>query len=84
MAYVRNCGATTRFVTHVNVRETEHEFAKTSAGTIVAGEVLTLDGDPSAIELAWLDAKTLRVRYSGGARLTHSESFWNDVRVVLG
>jgi hypothetical protein len=83
VAYVRNCGATTRFVSHVNVRETAQEFTKTSAGIIVAGEVLTLDGEPSTIELAWPDAKTLRVRYSGGARLTHSEASWNDVHVVL-
>src|SRR5688572_3575620 len=56
----RNCGATTGFVSHLNIRSRSHSFSLNSAGTITDGEVFTTNGQHK-IELSWKDDSHLDV-----------------------
>jgi hypothetical protein len=59
--YQRNCGATTRYVYHVNVHK-KGESLKAglfSYGTITSGEVFTSERPP--VEITWVGPKLLRI-----------------------
>jgi hypothetical protein len=56
--FVRNCGATTSFATHVNLRASSHSFAATPHGTITEGEVFVREGE-EPVKLVWKSATHL-------------------------
>ena len=79
--FVRSCGATTGYVTHVNLRKTTDVFLADRSGVITAGQVVSTDGVALAT-LKWLKDTELEVRL----RATHGLSInvapkWKDVVV---
>jgi hypothetical protein len=57
--YVRNCGATTDYVTHANVRRASRSFQADWHGTVKTGEALTLKGNV-VLHPVWTTANSLR------------------------
>lgn len=83
--FLRNCGATTPFMQHVNLREKKHsrgEFSPDSRGAIEDGQVfLTSAG---ALSIAWEDAKTLVVKCKNCPHNCCDKAWvksWNDIKV---
>jgi hypothetical protein len=74
-AFVRDCGATTGYVTMVSLRKTRTLF-----GYPKPTRVLSVDGQPD-VALVWGSRDTLSVTYEGGVWFTKLES-WRDVRIV--
>jgi hypothetical protein len=70
--YVRDCGATTGYVTHVNPRSRWSWFHTNWIGTITDGEVLTAVSPP--VNLVWRDAKDLEIQYQHYFKSGGSES----------
>jgi hypothetical protein len=60
--YRRNCGATTGYLTHVNLRDRWNYFNPTWVGTIVQGQVFAI-GCTSKVDLVWVDESNLNLRY---------------------
>jgi hypothetical protein len=61
--FVRNCGATTGYVTHVNLRDAGKPFAPDQNGVISAGEIASVEGT-SKVHLTWVQASILNVQVS--------------------
>jgi hypothetical protein len=59
--FIRNCGATTPYVTHVNLRASNRPFAVTQAETIVEGTVFEKKGR-EPVKLIWKDATHLLIQ----------------------
>lgn len=60
--YVRNCGATTGYLTHVNLRPKWSYFNNTWVGTIVQDQVFD-NACLSKINLLWKDNSNLEIQY---------------------
>ena len=78
--FERNCGATTDYVAHVNLRLTSTRFKEDSSGTIKEGEVFVAEGRPQ-IRLAWIDSMTLVVECIGADRVFKKEDSWQNIRI---
>ena len=78
--FVRGCGATTPFATHVNLRYDSRPFTVTQYGTIEDGEVYMRKGE-GPVKLVWQDATHLVVE----CRLTdvcEQKASWNSIAIV--
>jgi hypothetical protein len=77
----RGCGATTGFLYHVNIRNSNASFSADTRGVIEDGQVfLTHEGK---ISVNWKDDKSLQVTCDGcpkDRKLT-METSWNDVSI---
>jgi hypothetical protein len=80
--FVRNCGATTGYVTHINLRGTGDAFVPDSHGVIKSGEVVSMDGNPH-ITLNWRGDEDLEVKVLSGDRRDsiNNSGIWNSVHV---
>ncbi|MGH8454337.1 MAG: DUF5412 family protein [Nevskiales bacterium] len=65
--YIRNCGATTGYVTHVNVRRHDEEFSADSSGVIRQGGVFLVKGSEKT-KIEWRIGE-LEILY-GGEKVT--------------
>ena len=63
-AFIRSCGATTGWLTHVNLRPRWSYFNTTWPGTIIDGEVFSNDCW-SKVNLVWKDSSNLEIQYEG-------------------
>lgn len=59
--FERNCGATTSFVTHINLRPTGGSYSIGSSGAIYDGEVFVVRGRHE-VDILWEAGEILRVR----------------------
>jgi len=72
--FIRNCGATTGYVTPVNLRGAGDAFVPDSHGVIRGGEVVSMDGNPR-VALNWTGDADLEVEvFSGDQRKPISNS----------
>lgn len=80
--FVRNCGATTGYVTHVNLRGASDAFVPDSHGVIRAGEVISMDGNPR-VALNWTGDTDLEVVVLSRVRRStiNNSGLWNSVHV---
>ena len=80
--FVRNCGATTGYVTHVNLRGAGDAFVPDSHGVIRAGEVVSVGGNPR-VALNWTDDADLEVEVLSrdNRSLISNSGLWNSVHV---
>ena len=80
----RNCGATTRYADHINIRPATKRFSTNFfAGTITEGEVFTLEnrngGGP--VQLEWA-GRTLKIHYPANEGVFKKQPTWNDVDIA--
>jgi len=77
--FVRGCGGTTGYVTHVNLRKTTDALVPDRSGVITAGEVVTTDGVAS-VTTRWVGNAKLEVGLRGtGPLKINTVGMWNDV-----
>ncbi len=79
--FERNCGATTPYVTHVNLRESPEELRASSSGTVVDGEIYTVRGQPQ-LKLTWSSDSSISIETIGGEEILGRESIWKEVKVT--
>jgi hypothetical protein len=80
VVFVRNCGATTSFGTHVNLRESSRPFSSTAHGTVEEGEVFTREGE-GWVKLVWKGPNHLVVE-SPQTDVSEQKSSWRDVAIT--
>lgn len=81
VTFRRNCGATTGFLYHVNIRRSTSSFSSDMRGVIEDGQVfLTREGK---VTIAWKDDKTLHIICDGCQkdRQPTMEPAWRDVSI---
>jgi hypothetical protein len=78
--FVRNCGATTPYVTHLNLREVGENFKPDSNGVIVEGEVYTVKGQ-AEIKVSWSSESSLLIETIGGPEVLGKEKSWKEVTI---
>ena len=79
--FVRGCGATTGYVTHVNLRKATDVFMADRGGVITGGEVVTTEG-VALVKPRWVQNTELEVRLRGEAPLAvNVATMWNDVAI---
>lgn len=77
----RGCGATTGFLFHVNIRDSNGSFSADHRGAIEDGQIfLTREGK---IDINWKGNKNLQISCTGCPkdRKPTMESSWNDVSI---
>jgi hypothetical protein len=74
VSYERNCGATTGYVTHVNVLSSAVDF-----GGQDEGRVLTIEGK-CAVDVRWR-GRTLVLRYASTCEVFRRVAQWKSVNV---
>jgi hypothetical protein len=86
--FIRNCGATTGYLTHVNLKSTWNYFNTTWVGTISQGEVFG-NGCEHHVRLVWIDESHLEIGYvrcpkiEGQDHLPYSKKTnWNGVTIT--
>ena len=80
----RNCGATTRYVEHINLRRTDRKFSSSFfSGTINDGEVFTLENRSGggSVEFEWV-GNLLKIHYPADEGVFKRQSSWNDVEIA--
>ena len=87
-AYVRNCGATTGFVTHANLRSRWSWFGTSWKGTIDDGEVFD-NACRSKVNFVWKDETSLEIQYGacairGGEKdpAWMKDASWREVKIT--
>ena len=78
--FERNCGATTPYITHLNLRESGEDFKPNSNGVIVQGEVYTVKGQ-SEIKVTWSTELSILIETIGGQEVLGKEKTWNEVTI---
>jgi hypothetical protein len=58
--YVRNCGATTAYVTHLNIRRRSNSLRPGLDGAVRNGEIVSIKGN-EAVKVTWLAPDHLQV-----------------------
>jgi hypothetical protein len=82
---VRNCGATTDYVTHVNLRSEESNFkAGFFDGTIKDGEISTIGHRDGGERFCWLSSRQLNIEYPTPESEMAARHAWRDVAVEYG
>jgi hypothetical protein len=79
----RDCGATTDFVTHVNLRHSDKRLAVDGKGTITQGEVFTFSGR-AALELQWQSDTKFQIACDGCPEkyIFKRDQVWNGIELV--
>jgi hypothetical protein len=79
---IRNCGATTDYASHVNVRSSGSSFHRGFFdGRITDGEILTFAG-AGRVRYCWLAAKRLNLDIQGRGKARKTSYAWQDVDVT--
>ena len=79
--FVRDCGATTGYVTHVNLRKATDVFMADRGGVIATGQVVTIKG-VALVTAKWVKNAELEVRLRGEAPLAvNVAAMWNDAAI---
>ncbi|MDQ4122176.1 MAG: hypothetical protein M3209_12115 [Acidobacteriota bacterium] len=85
--YVRDCGATTGWLTHVNLRSSWGWFNPRWYGTITDGQVFA-NSCWSKVNLIWMDNSNLEIQYqkcdarsNGRDAAFMKESTWNGINI---
>ncbi len=78
--YVRNCGATTGFVSHVNIHRSKTRVHANKVGVIDDGEVLVVAGEPY-LEIKWTGPRSLEIRVESTKVFKKLPSF-DGVRIL--
>lgn len=86
-AYVRNCGATTDYLTHANLISRWRWFNTSWVGTITDGQVFANDCW-SKVDFVWKDNANLEIRYErcaprkdGKEAAFMKESSWEGINI---
>jgi hypothetical protein len=80
----RNCGATTRYVEHINLRRTDRKFSSGFLdGTIKDGEIFTLEtrDDGGSVEFEWV-GRVLTIHYPADEGVFKKQTTWKDVEIA--
>jgi hypothetical protein len=82
--YQRNCGATTGFVTHINLRRASDAVRTEANGTISKDQILLANGSP-VIKLHWLDDANLVLEVDQKDRpsVVSIKESWKSVYIKL-
>jgi hypothetical protein len=82
--FERNCGATTGFVTHINLRLSTHADRPDNHGVVSVGQVLIANGQPQ-IRMEWEGDNTVvvRMRKQDVPDLVSHQEHWESVLVRL-
>jgi len=82
--YVRSCGATTDYATHVNLHRSEDTPRPNAAGVISDGEVLLETGERYVVG-KWDGEKHLTLTVKGGAApvIGSADRTWNAIEVRI-
>jgi hypothetical protein len=81
---IRNCGATTDYASHINVRSNGSSFHRGFFdGTITDGEILTAAG-AGPVRYCWLAAKRLNLDIQDRKKVRRTSLVWQDVDVTYG
>jgi hypothetical protein len=82
--YQRNCGATTGFVTHINLRFASEANLTQANGTISQGQILVAKGTP-LIKLRWIDDTSLVLQVDPKDRpnIVSIQESWKSIRIKL-
>ena len=80
--YVRDCGAFSETVSHVNLREKGEKLSPDARGLISTGEVFAAQGNHT-IYLIWKDERHLSIECVGcGAKqVLKKEASWKEVQI---
>jgi hypothetical protein len=80
VVYVRNCGATTAYATHVALHERGRFFDSESAIVFVGAS-----GEPSRprVSARWVDRNKLEVTYPRTTRVSRTLTSWEGIDIVL-
>lgn len=81
--FVRNCGATTPFVYHINLRKSTNKFPINLSGTITEGTVITIASQKLVME--WKDDNMLSVKCMNckpGVKYK-MEKTWQNVNIAF-
>jgi hypothetical protein len=70
--YERNCGATTGFHTHVNIRSKWDYFNTVWVGTITQGQVFSM-ACRTEVKLVWKDDNNLEIHYRSCEKIYKSQ-----------
>ena len=82
---IRNCGATTSYVNHVNLRLADSAFhADFFNGTITDGEILSGGKYTGRIRFCWAGARRLNIEYPEPERESLKQRAWRDVEITYG
>ncbi len=81
--FIRNCGATTPFVYHVNLRASSEKFTANLSGTIYDGEVFDINN--RKVNLVWKDAQTLFIECKDcpANEPIILENSWKDINIFF-
>lgn len=80
----RNCGAATRYVEHINLRQIDGKFTSSFfSGTISDGEVFTVEqrNGGGSVEFEWV-GKGLKIHYPSDENVFKKRTDWNDVDIA--
>ena len=81
---IRNCGATTDYASHVNVRSSGSSFRRGFFdGTIIDGEIVTVAG-AGRVRYCWLAAKRLNLDIEDRNKVRRTSLALHDVDVTYG
>lgn len=80
--FVRNCGAATPYVYHVNLRTSSDRFTANLSGNIYDGEVFDINN--RKVDLAWRDERTLLISCAdcSADEPVNLERTWGDVSIL--
>jgi len=82
---VRNCGATTSYVTHFNLRTVESSFSPDFFdGVISDGEVATIGDYDGAVLFCWVSPRQINIEYPTPTSPLRTKHAWNEVTVTYG
>ncbi len=82
---IRNCGATTSYVNHVNLRLASSPFhSDFFNGTISDGEVLTLAKYTSRVHYCWIGARRFNIEFPDSDPGLKNLSSWREVEITYG
>jgi hypothetical protein len=79
VVFVRSCGATTGWSTHVSLLGIKR-FSNSDSGNVFVGE----GGGPSSsgVAVRWVDRDTLEISHERNMVLLKSEAQWESVRIL--
>jgi hypothetical protein len=81
--YVRNCGATAAYATHVVIRDAALPFRPWRNGGPGDQGLVYVEEQQPTIELVWQGPNELAIRSSGGGgRIFRRENHWRGVAIV--
>ncbi len=85
VVFVRNCGATTGFSTHVSLLDRSEALGDATGNVFVGdsdrGAAPTDEGNSLRLHIDWTDDRTVKIAHSRLARVFKSEAEVNDITI---